>query len=316
MVPTRRHALQALGSVSVLGLAGCTTSTGLFGSQQTTQYRLTIDPVNQSLTEAALYEPSDSALFGEPARTALDEIIPDGTYTTYGYRPLPTEGTLGMDAEYAAGDTQYYQIATVVTGRQQVDRHLVRVTDLPKPQATVTPIDTLPQPSHRCLTILIGHARSRGQLHTEELREDAYVLRRPAELNSQLVTGDLDGAAVTLDPESQMAYRISVVTATVTEPVYTTHAIPVASSAAQFRQSLLAAEVDVELDSSVLSAQARHIFYQARQNGYVATPPHEEGSKELLTALELGDTEVSTGWRLLWYDDQLYRYTLQVTEAS
>jgi len=87
MVPTRRRFLQIGGATTLAALAGCTTR-DLLGSKDTSsEYSLTVDSIDAPPVEYALYEPDDGALFGEPARTALDNVLPDGRHTSYGYKP-------------------------------------------------------------------------------------------------------------------------------------------------------------------------------------------------------------------------------------
>jgi len=131
MVPTRRRFLQIGGATTLTALAGCTTR-DLLGSKDTSsEYSLTVDSIDAPPVEYALYEPDDGALFGEPARTALDNVLPDGRHTSYGYKPLPSDA-------YVAHEGSYYQTKHVVTGRTQIERQLVRVDPFPKSKCPTT----------------------------------------------------------------------------------------------------------------------------------------------------------------------------------
>ncbi|MFC6989213.1 hypothetical protein ACFQJD_11755 [Haloplanus sp. GCM10025708] len=139
MVPTRRRLLQTAGATTLAALAGCSSASPLGSEDSTPEYTLDVESVDASPVEHALYRPGDGALFGDPARTALDAVLPDGRHTTYGYRPLP-------DDAYVARDGAYYQIKHVVTGRERLERALVRVDTVPRDQVPedAVLVDSLP----------------------------------------------------------------------------------------------------------------------------------------------------------------------------
>jgi hypothetical protein len=130
--------------VALTTLTGCLNDTN-FGSQGTTkEYTLDIDRIESSPVEYALYEPDNSSLFGGPAQTALENILPEGRHTTYGFEPLPTDA-------YVEYEGSYYQTKYVVTGRQQIERQIVRVETVPQEQVPDDSIlvETLDRPSAR-----------------------------------------------------------------------------------------------------------------------------------------------------------------------
>ena len=125
MVSTRRRALQIGGATILSALAGCATDNPLGSGETPSEYSLTVESIDASPVEHALYEPDDEALFRTPARTALNNILPDGRHPTYGYKPLPSDA-------YVTHEGSYYQTKHVITGRTRMKRQLVRVDPIPK----------------------------------------------------------------------------------------------------------------------------------------------------------------------------------------
>ncbi|MFB6194787.1 MAG: hypothetical protein ABEI80_01335 [Haloplanus sp.] len=313
MPPTRRHALRTAGSTALAALAGC-ASAGPFGADDSgAEYSLTVDSVDASPVEHALYEPDDGALFGDPARTALAAILPDGRHTTYGYEPLP-------DAAYVEHDGRYYRTANVVTGRREMERTLVRVDPVPKGQvpADALLIDRLDRPSARALKILHSYTQTDGETSTADLlRGDAYVLRRPAERESRLGTGALDGRVVTMTEGGTWAYRVRVARERVVETANTALAIEVAASRDRFREVVFGSRIDAELAPGALSADVRDLLERAiARETYSETTPLSASFDALLEALGLGAVDTAANGKLLWYDGGLYRYALYVSARS
>jgi len=321
MSPSRRRLLQTAAPTLIAGVAGC--ASGGFGeSDQSTEYTLSIDTIDASPTEHALYEPSDDALFGDPARAALADIIPEGTHTTYGYTPLPEDG-------YVAGERRYFQIETAITGRQERDRTLIRVESLnddavedddesgERTGEEALHVDALDRPSARVIKILHSNSATGGAgASSDLLREDAYVLRRPAERESEVATGDFDGQLVSMTEDGGFPYRVSVTTESIRETAYTTRAIPVADSEATFRDVVFAAEVDAELDGASLSTPARELLEQTLGGEHAESTPLSMEYEAVLAALGVATADESLNGRLLWYDDQLYRYGLYIDEPE
>jgi len=313
MIPTRRTLLQAAGAVSVSALAGCSAVDPTGSNDPSQTYTLDVDRIEASPTEYALYEPDDGALFGDPARAALDRILPDGRYTTYGYEPLP-------DDAYVEYDGSYYQTEQVVTGRKELSRRLVRVESVPSedvPESAIL-IDSLEQPSARVLKILHSYTQTGGETSTAELlRDSAYVLRRPAELESRLATGALDGQVVTMTESGTWAYRVHVSRERIMETAYTTLAIDVADSQTAFRDVVFGSRIDVELTEDALAAGVRDLLDQAIERGrHEEKTPLSADFEMLLDALGLGTVDHTANGRLLWYDEGLFRYGLYVNEAD
>ena len=316
MSPSRRRLLQATAPTILAGLAGC-TSDGFSNSDQSTEYTLSIDTVAASPTEHALYELSDDPLFGDPARAALADIIPEGTHRTYGYTPLPEDG-------YVAGEGRYFQIKTAITGRQEMDRTLIGVESLDGVNKTgdqsgasdgAEPIhvDSLDRPSARVLKILHTNSTTDGTgASAELLRGDAYVLRRPAERESEVATGEFDGQIVSMTKDGGFPYRVSVSTDSISETEYTTQAIPVADSEAAFREVVFAAEIDAEVDDASLSTAACELLDRTLGGEHSESTPLSAAFEAVLAALGVATADESLNGRLLWYDDQLYRYGLYI----
>ena len=311
MSPSRRRLLQATAPAVLAGLAGC-TSDGFGNSDQPTEYTLSIDTVDASPTEHALYEPSDDALFGDPARAALAAIIPDGTHRTYGFTPLPEDS-------YVAGESRYFQTDSAVTGRQEMDRTLVRVAALESETAgdTAIHVDSLKRPSARVIKILHSNNATRGAgASADLLRDGAYVLRRPAERDSRLATGDLDGRVVSMTEDGGFPYRVSVTTESIHETEYTTRAIPVADSEAAFREVVFAAEIDADIDGESLSTAACELLDRTLGGEYTESTPLSTEYEAVLAALGVATDDDSLNGKLLWYGEQLYRYGLYIDQPE
>jgi hypothetical protein len=316
MVPasTRRRLLRAVGSTALAGLAGC-TAPDVFGSDgPNREYTLTVDTVAASPVEHALYEPSDDPLFGAPARETLANILPDGRHTTYGYRPV-------ADDAYVEHDGRYFQTAVVVTGSDPVERTLVRAEPLAD-DATVpddaVPVDSLDRPSARVAKILHSYAQTGGEGGCADLlRDGAYVLRRPAERESPLAAGTLDGRVVTMKPGGPWNYRIETERRRLSETAYTTLALEVAPSREQFREVVFDTRIDADLSGESLQADVRSTLDRARSRGrYVETTPLSGPFEALIDRLGLGTVDEAANGRLLWYDGSLYRYGLYVRETD
>ena len=312
MAPTRRQALHLVGTTAVASLAGC-LQTG-FGSSSTDRtYTLTVESLSVSPVDHALYSPGDDTLFGDPTRTALENILPDGRHTTYGYEPLPEN----VYVEHAG---TYYQTKHVVTGRQEMDRDLVRVEPVPRDAVPddATLVGDLDRPSARVIKILHAHAQTDGEGSSSELlRDDAYVLRRPAERESQLATGELADTVVTMDEQGAWAYRVQVTREQIPEVAHTFFAATVADSREQFREIVFASRIDAELVPDDLSSDSREKLQQAiARDRYRETAPLSDAFKELLDALGVGDVDTAVNGQLLWYDEGYYRYALYVNDSS
>jgi hypothetical protein len=303
--PSRRRLLHALGAGGG-ALAGCS---GRFGdSSSAPEYALDADRIDQSLVAFALYEPGDDPVFGRPARTALDAMLPTGSYTTYGYEPLPED-------VYVRHDGSYYVTQVVVTGRKTLTRRAVELTRVDEDEtdgtADAVQVDSLPQADARVLKILHSYEWSGGQGSASDLVDDGrYVLRRPAEADGRIAT-DLDGQLVAMDEIA--TYRVDVVDVELTEPAYTARAVEVATSRDAFADIAAATRVDCHLEPSDLSADARDLLEQVvARDVYRETEPLSEPFVALRDALGLESVEDGKTGQVLRYDGSLYRYGLYV----
>lgn len=308
MALQRRRVLRTAGVSTLVALAGCSSLSG-FGLESSTEtYVLRVDSIDASPVEYALYEPDESPLFGDPARTALEAVLPDGRQTTYGYTPLP-------DGDYVTHEGRYYQLSNTVTGRERMERTLVRAERVPSDDVPADPVrlDSLERPSARVVKILHSHTQSGGESMTALLHGSAYVLRRPAERRSRLATGDLDGRVVTMTDSDAWAYRLHVTREPVVETAYTALAIEVAESRAAFRDVVFGARIDVDLSPSALAPEARDRLVRAIDRGeYNESTPLSGSFDALLAELDLAGVDESVTGRLLWYDGGFYRYALYI----
>jgi hypothetical protein len=311
MVLSRRRTLQAVAAGTLTALAGCSATDRLDEQESTRTYALTVDRLDASPVEHALYEPDESDLFGTPARTALDAILPDGRHTTYGYTPLP-------DDAYLEHDGRYFQTVHLVTGRERVARRLVSVESVDEdavPDDAIR-VDSLDRPDARVVKILHSDSQLDGQSGASDLlRDDAYVLRRPAEREGRLATGDLDGRVVTMSDSGAWAYRVSVSRERIVETAYTTLAVEVATSRAEFREVVFGSRIDTDLADETLTEDVRAVLDSAiDQRQYQESVPPSASFERLLDVLGLAGVEQYVNGRLLWDGDDLYRYALYVDE--
>jgi hypothetical protein len=334
MPETRRRVLQLVGATTTAALAGCSMPETLDSESTAAEYTLRVDRISTTPIEHALYEPDDSPLFGDPARTAIAAILPEGRHMTLGYTPLPADAYLHDERT----DT-YHQVKRIVTGRRRRERTLVRLTPVSdadsgspdadagsgsgsgaetEPDGDPLVIETLDRPDERVLTILYSHNVTDGAgASSELLRGDAYVLRRPAERNGRLAAGDLDGRTVAIDAESRRTYRVDLRTETIREPEHVVTAVRVADSPAAFREVVLETRVDAEIDRRRLPADAADLLDRAiSRDEYTETAPRSNAFETLLSVLDLERVESSVNGRLLWDGRSLYRYALYVSEPS
>jgi hypothetical protein len=310
MVLDRRTALRLVGTAALGSAAGCATLPGGRGDPAR-EYALDVDGVDASPVEYALYRPGDS-VYDRPANRALEAILPDGRHTTYGFEPLPEDA-------YLERDGRYYQVKAVVTGQREIERHLVRASRVPEdevPEDAIA-VDSLPRATARVVKVLHSHSVSNGGSGAAEiLRGDAYVLRRPYEIESRL-TADLDGRVLAMDEEGRWAYRLDVATEAILEPVYATFAVELADARAAFREVVFATRIDSRFEPSDLSADVRDVLEAAIDRGaYRETAPLSAAFESLLGALRLAGVESGSNGHLLWYRDALYRYGLYVNRLG
>lgn len=152
---------------------------------------------------------------------------------------------------------------------------------------------------------------------TDLLHCDAYVLRRPAEQDSRLATGDLDGRVVTMTEKDAWGYRIHVTREPVLETAYTARTIEVATSRAAFREIVFGTLIDADLSPADLSSDARTILEQAiGRETYSEPTPLSDAFDALIAKLALAGVSESANGRHLWYDDGFYRYALFIDETN
>lgn len=306
---SRRQTLRVAGSAVTVGLAGC--SRDAFGPEDATAYELHVDRIATEPVPWALYEPDDGDLFGEPARTALDTVVPEGQYTTHGFVPVP-------EGSYVEHEGRYFRMEQFVTGRSTLERPVVRVESVDEeavPDDAVA-VDSLDQPSARPLKILHAHAVTDGASGAADLLQgDGYVMVRPAGRESRLATG-LDGRIVTMTEDGAFAYRVDVRRERLTLTDHTVAAVVVAESRDMFREVVLGSQVDVDVETVDLPADARDLLDGAIARGrYTETGDPSAAFETLLRRLGFEVDEAETG-RILWDAGSLFRASLYVSEAD
>lgn len=304
----RRTALRIGGTAALTSLSGCSALARLLSGGRRYEYTLTVDDAAQSLVEHALFDPDAESPFADSTRAALDAILPDGRHVTSGYEPLPSDA-------YVTYDGRYFQTDVVVTGRERVERTLVRAepVDADAVPDDARSVEDLPRASGRVVEILHGYHSTDGEGSAADLLHgDAYVLRRPAERDGP-IADDLDGEVVRVDADGPWAYRIDRSTEPITETVYETFAVEVAPDRAAFREVALATRVDATVDPSALGPDARSLLESTidGQRHHEETPLSDEFSV-VVGKLGLEDVTVGENGLYLWYDESLYRYGLYV----
>ncbi|WP_254537818.1 hypothetical protein [Halomarina litorea] len=302
MPSTTRRALLASAASGGLLLAGCSTSP-LSESESGPTYQLVVRSFDGTLSEAALWSPGSP--FDDTRERALDTLFESGSVTATGYEPVP-------DGVYVERDGTYYEVATVLTGRERVERPVVRFDALPEEESesvSATRAESLPRVDERVAKILHVHERSGGSHPTDLLDDGGYVLRYPAER---------EGAYTASDPVERVrihgrVYRVRVATETLAEPVYTAHAIEVAGTEAAFADVATASIVDETVDPATLPEGARDLFRRAlAADGVKETRPFSDAFAALLDVLGLGDE--ATNGRHVLYGGEPYRYALYVND--
>lgn len=300
MAHSRRRLLHA-GGIALL--AGCGSVSVGESTDAGPQHTVSLDAIRVSPVEHALYEPSDDSLFGDPARTALAAIIPEGRHSTLGYVPI-------SDGLYVERDSRYYETVRFVTDRRETQRTLVRAEsvedgDVP---ADAPNVESLPRPDARVVKILHSSLTTGRESVAGQLRQDgAYVLRRPAERSGPLASGELDDSVVRLTPDGSFAVRVRSTTERITEPVHTVTAVTVADTADQFREVVFATRIDATVSPEQLTPDQRSVLRRARRDRYTESG---EVSPQLRGVLDAFGVDVDDGSTdgLVVYDEQLFRF--------
>lgn len=313
MTQSRRRFCQAVGVSTLAGFAGCTTTESLLGDDDPETYQLELDPFGKPLVESTLYEPSSNEPFAEPAETALEAVLPDGEHTTYGFKPVPDEA-------YVEHDGQYFQLTYVISGRREIERDIISVEPI---EAESELPDEPPQPdefsqsTERVLTVLhVSQAGGADSPLADELDNGRYVLRRPAEREGQLATGELDETVFSMTDGTAFAYRIHRTTSTLREPRYVLRAIEVADSEIAFTETLRATEIDVELNPDTLTTEVNAVLAEATGQPYTEARPISDAFDATLKLLDVDTAELPVFNATLWYDEQAFRYSVTHEESA
>jgi len=315
--PSRRQFLGAGAAGVAVGFAGCASLDDLGRSEPTFEYTLNFVHLDQSPVEYALYRPGERTHpLNRTAVEALDAILPDGRYTTYGYEPVASD-------VYVEHGGRYFDTDVTVTGRKQMERTVVYAEEVPEDEVPGEPlhVDDLDRVDARVVKIHHSNAQTGGQGGGSDLLTDegGYVLRRPAELEGRFADGDLDGRVISMTEDGPWNYRFTVETETLLETAYTAYATEIADSREQFREVVMASRVDVELSADDLSGDVRDLFERARGlEDYRETTPLSATYEELLDRLDLSAVEEPgvDNDNLLWDGETLYNYGLYVNRVD
>ncbi|QLH80019.1 hypothetical protein HZS55_14750 [Halosimplex rubrum] len=113
------------------------------------------------------------------------------------------------------------------------------------------------------------------------------------------------------------AYRVHVTRKQIVETAYTALAIKVADSRPQFREVVFGSRIDTELAPAELPEAARELLSEAvAQETYTETAPISDAFDTVLEALGLGAVDTAANGKLLWYDEEFYRYGLYINPPS
>ena len=313
--PSRRQFLAGGTAGLAVALAGCASLDSLGDSEPQFEYTLNFVRLDSDPVEYARYDPGDDE-FARTANAALDAVLPDGRYTSYGYEPLASD-------QYVEHEGRYFRTDVVVTGRERMERTVVYAEEVPEddvPGDTLL-VDDLDRVDARVVKIHHSNVQTDGQGGGSDLLTDrgGYVLRRPAEMEGRFASGDLDGRVVSMTDGGPWNYRFTVETETVLETAYTAYVTEVADSREAFREIVMADRVDVELSAGDLSGDLRALFERVRAfDEFRETTPLSATYEELLERLELSEVEepgVDNG-NLLWDGETLYNYGLYVNPAD
>ena len=314
--PSRRQFLGAGATGLAVGLAGCASLDSLGRSEPQFEYTLHFIHLDQSPVEYALFRYGATDNLDEATAEAVDAILPDGRYTTYGYKPLASD-------LYLEHEGRYFDTEVTVTGRREMERTVVYAEEIPEDEvpADALLVDELDRVDARVVKIHHSGIQSGGQGGGADLLTDegGYVLRWPAELEGRFASGDLDGRVVSMTDGGPWNYRLTVETETVLETAYTVYATKVADSREDFREIVMASRVDVELSADDLSGDVRDLFERARGlEDYRETTPLSTAYAELLETLDLAGVEEPgvDNDNLLWDGETLYNYGVYVNKVD
>lgn len=313
--PSRRQFLGAGAAGLAVGIAGCASLDDLGRSGPQFEYTLHFIHIDQSPVEYALFRHGATDEGDGTTAEAIDAIVPDGRYTTYGYKALASD-------LYLEHEGRYFDTDVTVTGRREMERTVVYAEEVPEDEVPgdALLVDELDRLDARVVKIHHSNVQTSGEGGGSDLLTDdgGYVLRRPAELEGRFASGDLDGRVVSMTEGGPWNYRLTVETETVPETAYTVYATEIADSREQFREIVMAARVDVELDPSSLDEDVHDLFRRARSGEYRETTPLSTGYAELLDELDLSDVEEPgvDNDNLLWDGETLYNYGLYVNKVD
>jgi hypothetical protein len=313
--PSRRQFLGAGAAGVAVGLAGCASLDDLGRSRPEFEYTLHFIHVDESPVEYVLFRDDERTHpLGRTASEALDAILPDGRYTTYGYEPLASD-------HYVEHEGRYFQTDVLVTGRKRMERTVVYAEEVPEEErpGDALLVDGLDRVDARVVKIHHSDVQTDGRGGGSDLLTDdgGYVLRRPAELAGEFASGDLDGRVVSMTEDGPWNYRLTVETESLLETAYTAYATEVATSREAFHEIVLADRVDVEFSPDELSEPVGDLLARARTGEYRETTPLSAAYEELLDRLDLSVEEPGVdNDNLLWDGETLYNYGLYVNKVD
>lgn len=232
--------------------------------------------------------------------------------------------------EYTEREGTYYGVDTFVSGRERIDRSILRLEWVGRtdelddvPPYTVRS-DLPPTDQHPALIAYLA-ARAReydGGAPWDAIERGGFVYRTLDRVESELAPNPAHEYVRVHDT----ILRVDVSNEPLVEPVHAATAVPVADSRDAFARIADAALVDARLSRSDLSERGRLILDRAKgQQGYEETTPLSAEYRAVLEGLQLheylhtsSESAEHTGMngRHLALDDEYYRYGLYLNEAE
>ena len=315
---TRRAFLTAAATAAV---AGCNTLRSR--NDRAAEFTLTLRAIDGELADHALWEPPErDTPFAAVRREAWQAAVSGRRYTNYGYPAVP-------DGEYTEHDGTYYRLHDVVTGRERIERSVLRLTWVGDAEADdapdATPRDALPPIDRNAVMPAYFAARAReydGGAPWDVIEQGGFVYRHLDRIESELApTPEHEYVAV-----HDTVLAVDVSQETLVEPAHTAVATRVATSAAEFGRVADAALVEERVSLSALGTETRELLGRVlTQEEYTESVPLSDAFETLLAELGFRDAtdcapdscrDELLGRRYVAVDGDHYRASVSISAAD